>query len=229
MPNDHNPPGGISTRLISPSADSADPPEGQRLRQHRRRLHGRERDQPCQRVLRAARDAGPRRDVTGRRILDAGCSSGPLFAALRDRGANVTGIDASARMLTRPVGGWAPKRTCSRRSSQATAVCRRHVRRRRRITGAALPARLGTDAERTATRADPLGGRLIISVDHPSAHLPHGPHGRGQDKLFSDASYPRTEEWTMGGQTAQLTFWDRPLHAMTDAFTAAGFQIKVIS
>jgi 2-polyprenyl-3-methyl-5-hydroxy-6-metoxy-1,4-benzoquinol methylase len=29
-------------------------------------------------------------DVAGRRILDAGCGSGPLFAALRDRGAIVT-------------------------------------------------------------------------------------------------------------------------------------------
>src|ERR671924_654652 len=38
-------------------------------------------------------------DVAGRRILDAGCGSGPLSAALRDRGAVVTGIDASARML----------------------------------------------------------------------------------------------------------------------------------
>ena len=38
-------------------------------------------------------------DVTGRRILDAGCGSGPLFAALRERGAIVTGIDASAGML----------------------------------------------------------------------------------------------------------------------------------
>src|ERR1700754_4900694 len=38
-------------------------------------------------------------DVTGRRILDAGCGSGPLFAALRDRGAVVTGVDASAGML----------------------------------------------------------------------------------------------------------------------------------
>lgn len=26
-----------------------------------------------------------------------------------------------------------------------------------------------------------------------------------------------------------MTFWDRPLHAMTDAFTAAGFRIAVIS
>src|SRR5215475_2886930 len=38
-------------------------------------------------------------EVAGRRILDAGCGSGPLFAALRDRGAIVTGIDKSAGML----------------------------------------------------------------------------------------------------------------------------------
>ena len=33
------------------------------------------------------------------RILDAGCGSGPLFAALRDRGATVTGFDSSTGML----------------------------------------------------------------------------------------------------------------------------------
>ena len=38
-------------------------------------------------------------DVAGRRILDVGCGSGPLFAALRDRGAIVTGFDSSAGML----------------------------------------------------------------------------------------------------------------------------------
>ncbi len=38
-------------------------------------------------------------DVTGRRILDADCGSGPLFAALRDRGAVVSGFDASSGML----------------------------------------------------------------------------------------------------------------------------------
>jgi hypothetical protein len=35
-------------------------------------------------------------DVADRRVLDAGCGSGPLSAALRDCGAVVTGIDASA-------------------------------------------------------------------------------------------------------------------------------------
>src|ERR1700734_2263386 len=38
-------------------------------------------------------------DVAGRRILDVGCGSGPLSAALRDRGAVVTGLDSSAGML----------------------------------------------------------------------------------------------------------------------------------
>ena len=39
-------------------------------------------------------------DVAGRRILDAGCGSGPLTAALRDAGAVVTGLDASTAMGT---------------------------------------------------------------------------------------------------------------------------------
>jgi ubiquinone/menaquinone biosynthesis C-methylase UbiE len=32
-------------------------------------------------------------------MLDVGCGAGPLFAALRDRGATVTGFDASSGML----------------------------------------------------------------------------------------------------------------------------------
>ena len=38
-------------------------------------------------------------DVTGRSILDAGCGAGPLAAALRDRGAQVTGFDSSPAMV----------------------------------------------------------------------------------------------------------------------------------
>jgi hypothetical protein len=50
--------------------------------------------------------------------------------------------------------------------------------------------------------------------------------GRDPD-YFATCSH--TEEWTTGGQTALFRFWARPLHAMTDAFTSAGFQIAVIS
>jgi SAM-dependent methyltransferase len=38
-------------------------------------------------------------EVAGRRVLDAGCGSGPILAALRDRGAIVTGFDSSTGML----------------------------------------------------------------------------------------------------------------------------------
>ena len=72
-----------------------------------------------------------------------------------------------------------------------------------------------------------IGGRLIVSVDHPSAIYLADRLAGGKTSYFETRQ--RTEEWTMGGQTTQLTFWDRPLHAMTDAFTAAGFRISVIS
>ena len=38
-------------------------------------------------------------DVAGRRILDVGCGAGPLLEALRERGAVVTGVDSSTKML----------------------------------------------------------------------------------------------------------------------------------
>ncbi|WP_405948356.1 hypothetical protein [Streptomyces prunicolor] len=66
--------------------------------------------------------------MTGRRILDAGRGAGPLFAALCERGAVVTGIDSSAGMpapgcqrrdagageaATRPLGGSATTWPCA--------------------------------------------------------------------------------------------------------------------
>jgi ubiquinone/menaquinone biosynthesis C-methylase UbiE len=38
-------------------------------------------------------------DITGRKVLDAGCGTGYLSNQLRDRGARVTGIDISERMI----------------------------------------------------------------------------------------------------------------------------------
>jgi predicted TPR repeat methyltransferase len=99
MPNDDNSPGEISARLISPSADLADPPRVNDYdsfaevysAENEVNLHNAYYERPATLAL-----AG---DVAGRRILDAGCGAGPLFAALRDRGAIVTGFDKSAGML----------------------------------------------------------------------------------------------------------------------------------
>jgi predicted TPR repeat methyltransferase len=99
MPNDDNPPGGSSARLVSLPADAADPPglndydsfAEAYTASNETNLVNAHYERPAMLAL-----AG---DVAGRRILDPGCGSGPLFATLRDRGAIVTGIDRSARML----------------------------------------------------------------------------------------------------------------------------------
>jgi ubiquinone/menaquinone biosynthesis C-methylase UbiE len=166
-------------------------------------------------------------DVAGRRILDAGCGAGPLSAALRDRGAIVTGFDASAGMIE-----LARRRLGDDADLQVADL------------GSPLPFPDDTFDDVTASLVlhyledwgPPLAelrrvlkpsGRLIVSVEHPFAiTLMHREAGRKADYF---ATSNRTEEWTMGGQTAWMSFWDRPLHAMTDAFTAAGFRIAVIS
>nr|WP_042183132.1 class I SAM-dependent methyltransferase [Kibdelosporangium sp. MJ126-NF4]CTQ95584.1 methyltransferase [Kibdelosporangium sp. MJ126-NF4] len=162
-------------------------------------------------------------DVTGRQILDAGCGSGPLFAALRDRGAVVTGFDSSTTMV--------------------------HLARQRLGADAALQVADLTDPlpypngafddvivslvlHYLEDWAAPLaelrrvlrpGGRLITAVNHPIIYKMADP---GADYF---ATVKWSEEYTFSGQKATLTYWHRPLHAMTDAFTAAGFRTAVIS
>jgi ubiquinone/menaquinone biosynthesis C-methylase UbiE len=227
MPDDRDPSGGISARLVSFSADSADRPgindydsfaEGYTAANETGFVHAYY-ERPAMLAL-----AG---DVAGRRILDAGCGAGPLFAALRDRGAIVTGIDKSAGMLEQ-----ARQRLGDGADLQVAEL------------GSPLPFPDGTFDDVTASlvlhylenwglalaelrRILKSGGRLIVSVDHPFAeNLWHRQAGLEPDYF---ATYNYTAEWTADGQSALLRFWTRPLHAMTDAFTAAGFRILVIS
>jgi len=166
-------------------------------------------------------------DVTGRRILDAGCGSGPLFEALRERGAVVSGIDMSSGMLEvarRRLGADADLRVADLAEplpfpdgsfDDVVASLVLHYLQDWEPTLAELRRVLRT------------GGRLIVSVSHPLAvNVMHRLAGPRPDYF---ERYTWTEEWTMGGQTAQMSFWNRPLHAMTDAFTAAGFRISVVS
>jgi SAM-dependent methyltransferase len=166
-------------------------------------------------------------DVDGRRILDAGCGSGSLFAELRDRGAVVTGIDVSPGMLEvarRRLGDGADLQVADLRDplpfpdsafDDVIASLVLHYLEDWAPTLAELRRVLRT------------GGRLIVSVDHPFAI--HGLHRMAGQRTNYFATYNWTEEWTMGGQVVPMSFWNRPLHAMTDAFTAAGFRISVVS
>jgi ubiquinone/menaquinone biosynthesis C-methylase UbiE len=166
-------------------------------------------------------------DVAGRRILDAGCGSGPLYAALRDRGATVSGIDLSAGMLElarRRLGADADLQVADLADplpfpdNSFDDVIASLVLHYLRDWGPTL-------AE--MRRVLKPSGRLIASVNHPFlVNLMHRQNGPRPDYF---ERYTWTEEWAMGGQTAQLSFWNLPLHAMTDAFTAAGFRISVIN
>lgn len=227
MPKDRTPPGGISARLVSFSADSADPPglndydsfaEGYTASNETSFVNAYY-ERPAMLAL-----AG---DVTGRRILDAGCGSGPLFAALRDRGAIVTGFDKSAGMVA----------LARRRLGDDAGLLVAEL-------GSPLPFPDGAFDDVTASlvlhylqdwgpalaelrRVLKPGGRLIVSVNHPFAeNLWHRAAGLEPD-YFATCSY--VVEWTAGGQSVRLRFWTRPLHAMTSAFTAADFRIAVIS
>jgi ubiquinone/menaquinone biosynthesis C-methylase UbiE len=162
-------------------------------------------------------------NVEGRRILDAGCGSGPLSAALRDGGAIVTGFDSSAAMVE----------LARRRLGADAALSVGDL-------GQPLPYADGAFDDVVASLVlhylrdwtEPLaelrrvlapGGRLILSVNHPMVYSFNHP---GTD-YFAITRY--SEDYVFSGQDAVLTFWHRPLHAMTDAFTEAGFRIAVVS
>ena len=132
-------------------------------------------------------------EVSGRRILDAGCGSGPLSAALRARGAVVTGLDVSTAMID----------LARQRLGEDADL---HVAN----LGAPLPF---ADAEFDDVIASlvlhyledwagPLselrrvlkpGGRLMVSVNHPSAYAIVYP----QADYFAVTTY--SEEYTFGG------------------------------
>lgn len=162
-------------------------------------------------------------DVNSRRILDAGCGSGPLSAALCKRGAIVTGFDSSPAMVD----------LAEQRLGQDVRLLVADL-------GEPLPFATGAFDDVVGSLVlhyledwiAPLtelrrvlrpGGRLLLSVNHPMVYPAVNP---GTD-YFALAQW--SDEYTFDGHTTELTFWHRPLHAMTDAFANAGFRLLVIS
>ena len=162
-------------------------------------------------------------EVSGRRVLDAGCGSGPLSEALRARGAVVTGMDVSAAMVDlarQRLGDDADLRVADLAAplpftdagfDDVVASLVLHY----------LEDWAGPLAE--LRRVLRPGGRLMVSVNHPCAYAIVYPEA----DYFAVTKY--SEDYTFDGQVTWLTFWHRPLHAMTDAFAAAGFRIAAIS
>ena len=162
-------------------------------------------------------------DVAGRRILDAGCGSGPLSAALRDRGALVTGFDVSAAMvelartrlgedadvIVHDLADPLPYDDAAFDDVVASLVL--HY----------LEDWTGPLAE--LHRVLQPGGRLILSTHHPMMYTALNPGTNYFDvtEFSFDAEH--------AGRTVVYTNWHRPLQAMADAFGEAGFRISAIT
>lgn len=67
------------------------------------------------------------------------------------------------------------------------------------------------------------GGRLLVSVNHPAGYA----IGYPEADYFAVTKY--SEDYVLDGRTVWLTFWHRPLHAMTDSFATAGLRILTVS
>lgn len=157
-------------------------------------------------------------DVDMRRILDAGCGSGPTTAALIQRGADVSGFDVSAAMIEIARRGLPeadlrvhdlaePLPWSDATFDTVVASLVLHY----------LPDWSGPLSElRRVLKAE---GRLLVSVNHPGAF----------PIVYPDREYFRvteySEEYDFAGTSVDLTFFHRPLSAMAASFAAAGFRI----
>ncbi|ANZ39175.1 methyltransferase [Lentzea guizhouensis] len=166
-------------------------------------------------------------DVTGRKILDAGCGAGPLMAELRERGAEVSGFDPSANMLELARERLGPDADLRKADLNDPLP---YADRTFDDVIASLVLHYLEDwgpALEEIRRILKPGGRLLASVDHPFAiHAIHRAQGL-RTNYFE--TYNWTEVWDHAGEPVTMSFWNRPLHAMTGAFTAAGFELAGIS
>lgn len=158
-------------------------------------------------------------DITGQRVLDAGCGAGPLTLELCKRGASVLGLDVSPNMID---------------------IARERLGDRAELHIADLLQPLPVDDDsfdlvvasltmhylrdwtptlnefRRALKPD---GTIVMSTHHPTMDW----------KRFGGGDYfakkQITETWDRGGKPFDVTFWRRPLSAMSAEIEAAGLRV----
>jgi SAM-dependent methyltransferase len=159
-------------------------------------------------------------EVKGLRVLEAGCGPGVLTGWLAGNGAAVTAMDVSPEMVR---------------------LARDRVGDRARVVVGDLsePLTFAADASvdlvvaslvlhYLADWAGPLAefhrvlaprGAVVFSTHHPAMDWQlHSPEDYFAVKQV-------TEAWTRDGESFDVTFWRRPLTAMTEAISGAGFVI----
>jgi SAM-dependent methyltransferase len=162
-------------------------------------------------------------DITGKRVLDAGCGHGPLMIELRERGADVAGFDLSPAMI-----GIAR----SRFGSDADL----------RVADLSAPLPYDDDEFDVVTCSLALhyvqdwapalaelrrvlkpGGQLVISIIHPFVYA----FCYQDQDYFALTRY--SEDYEHDGTTFTLTYWHRPLQDVINAFIDAGLVITTVT
>jgi len=160
--------------------------------------------------------------VAGLRVLDAGCGGGAHAAALVASGATVTGIDKSQALLAIARERLGPKISLIRADLETPLG---FADQSFDVVLASLIMHYLRDWQPVLTEFKRIlapGGRLVMSTHHPFMdHLL-----AGRTNYFE--TYEFADQWHKGGRTIHIKYWHRPLHAMTDAITGAGFVIDEI-
>jgi len=161
-------------------------------------------------------------DVRGRRILDAGCGSGPLAAELVARGADVTGFDGSPAMIDlarRRLGATVPL------TVHDLAEPLPYEDESFDVVVASLVLHYLEDWDGPLAELRRVlrpGGRLVASVNHPFAQVLNAP----EDDYFTTRLY--SEDVELNGRSTELSFWHRPLREVVRAVTDAGLDLRVL-
>jgi SAM-dependent methyltransferase len=159
-------------------------------------------------------------DVTGLRVVEAGCGPGALTRWLVDNGAVVTAVDVSpemVRLATDRVGGRARILTADL-AEPLTFAADASVD----LVVASLVLHYLADWAALLAefhRVLAPQGAVVFSTHHPA--------GDWQEYSREDyfAVKQVTDVWTQGGQPFEVTLWRRPLTAMAAAISQAGFVI----
>ena len=161
-------------------------------------------------------------DVAGQCVLDAGCGPGAHARALQERGALVTGCDRSAPELA----------IARERLEPGTRLDQVDLAQRLPYPDGAFDAVLcsltlhyledWSGPLREFRRVLRPAGRLVASTHHPIQDYRFS----GSEDYFATELWEDT--WTVGGRAVSISYYRRPLSAITNAFLDASFSIERI-
>ena len=168
-------------------------------------------------------------DLSGRAVLDAGCGTGYLSKKLRDRGAVVTGIDFSERMIA-IARGLHPEMDfrvddCAELRTIADAHCDLIISNYVLMD---TPDLRGT--MQAFNRVLKPGGVAVLVFSHPCFPQERATVSEDGDEIWYRWNFPYFESRTCidppwAHFTSEFISFHRPLSDYWKAFTAAGFVV----